>query len=84
MKGVGRVKFKGELAETLVMPASPPQDGGSDSAEDVPDSFLTKREQNIKANKAMVNCSHGDSFFCFVYVFADVYNCVVLSYSWLS
>lgn len=56
VKGVRRVKFKGELAETLVMPASSPQDGGSDSAEDVPDSFLTKREQNIKANKAMVNC----------------------------
>lgn len=54
-KGVRRVKVKGEPAETPVIRASPPQDGGSDSAEDEPDSFLTKREQNIKANKAMVN-----------------------------
>lgn len=53
-KGMRRVKFKGELAETPVIPAFPPQDHGSDS-EDLPDSFLTRREQNIKANKAMVN-----------------------------
>lgn len=54
-KGVRRDKFKDELAEAPVIPASLPQDRGSDSAEDVPDSFLKRREQNIKANKAMVN-----------------------------
>lgn len=54
-KGARRVQFKGEPAETPVMPPSPPEDRGTDSPEDVPDSFLTRREQNIKANKAMVN-----------------------------
>lgn len=55
-KGVRRLKFKGEPADTPVTLPSPPEDHGSDSALDVPDSFLSKREQNIKANKAMVNC----------------------------
>lgn len=54
-RGVRRVKFKGELAEVPVTLPTPPEDRGSDSAEEVPDSFLSKREQNIKANKAMVN-----------------------------
>lgn len=54
-KGVRRVKFKGELAEVPVTLPTHPEDRGSDSAEEVPDSFLSKREQNIKANKAMVN-----------------------------
>lgn len=30
-------------------------DHGSDSADDASDTFLARREQNIKANKAMVN-----------------------------
>lgn len=67
-KAVRRVKFKGELAETPVIPASPPWDRGSDSAEDEADSFLTRREQNIKSNKAMVNCSHGDLFSVFIHI----------------
>lgn len=41
-----------EDVETAVDPA---KDKGSDSAEDVPASFLDKRERTIKANKAMVN-----------------------------
>lgn len=55
-KRMRRVKFEGE--EMAVTPSSPPEERGSDSAEDVPESFLSKREQNIKANKAMVNCKH--------------------------
>ncbi|XP_054473829.1 cell division cycle-associated protein 7-like [Anoplopoma fimbria] len=47
-----RVKFEDE--ETAVARPSPSKECGSDSAEDVPASFLTKREQNIKANKAML------------------------------
>lgn len=62
-KGVRRVKFKGELAEGPVTLTTPPEDRGSDSAEEVPDSFLSRREQNIKANKAMVN--GGFTFFFF-------------------
>lgn len=53
-KKMKRVKF--ELEETAVSQPSPPKECGSDSAEDVPGSFLAKREQNIKANKAMVSC----------------------------
>lgn len=52
-KGVRHVKFK--VADTPEIPASTAQECGSDSAEEVSDSFLTRREQNIKANKAMVN-----------------------------
>lgn len=48
-KLVKHVKFEDE--ETPVAP----EESGSDSAEDVSDSFLAKRQQNIKANKAMVN-----------------------------
>lgn len=55
-KRMRRVKFEDE--EMAVTPPSPPEERGSDSAEDVPESFLSKREQNIKANKAMVNCRH--------------------------
>lgn len=55
-KRMRRVKFEGE--EMAVTPPSPPEERGSDSAEDVPESFLSKREQNIKANKAMVNRKH--------------------------
>lgn len=47
------VKFEDE--ETAVAQPSPSEERGSDSAEVVLDSFLAKREQNIKANKAMVN-----------------------------
>ncbi|KAK2915248.1 cell division cycle-associated protein 7-like [Channa argus] len=47
-----QVKFEDE--ETAVTRLSPPVEPGSDSAEDVVDSFLVKREQNIKANKAML------------------------------
>lgn len=47
------VKFEDE--ETAVSQPPPSEEPGSDSAEDVTDSFLAKREQNIKANKAMVN-----------------------------
>ncbi|KAM7422894.1 hypothetical protein PAMA_010771 [Pampus argenteus] len=47
-----QVKFEGE--ETAVAQPSPSRgERGSDSA-DVSDSFLAKREQNIKANKAML------------------------------
>lgn len=53
-KEMKRVKF--ELEETAVSQLSPPHERGSDSAEDIPGSFLAKREQNIKANKAMVSC----------------------------
>lgn len=56
-KKIKRVKF--ELEEKAVSQPSPPKDHGSDSAEDVPGSFLAKREQNIKANKAMVSCNCG-------------------------
>lgn len=55
-KGVRRVQFKGEPAETPLTLPPPPEDHGSDSAEDGSESFLTRREQNIKANKAMVTC----------------------------
>lgn len=55
-KGGRHVKVKGELADTPVTLTFPPEDHGSDAALDVPDSFLSRREQNIKANKAMVNC----------------------------
>lgn len=53
-KKMKRVKF--ELEETAVSQPSPPEELGSDPAEDVSGSFLAKREQNIKANKAMVSC----------------------------
>lgn len=47
------VKFEdGEAA--AARPAST-EDRGSDSADDASDTFLARREQNIKANKAMVN-----------------------------
>lgn len=47
------VKFEdGEAA--AARPAST-EDHGSDSADDASDTFLARREQNIKANKAMVN-----------------------------
>lgn len=52
-KKMKRVKF--ELEETAVSQPSPPEEPGSDSGEDVSGSFLAKREQNIKANKAMVS-----------------------------
>lgn len=53
-KRMRRVKFEREHEERAVTQPCPPEESGSDSA-DVPDSFLAKREQNIKANKAMVN-----------------------------
>nr|XP_020461695.1 cell division cycle-associated protein 7-like [Monopterus albus] len=46
------VKFEDE--ETAVTWLSPSEESGSDSAEDSTGSFLAKREQNIKANKAML------------------------------
>ncbi|XP_059184458.1 cell division cycle-associated protein 7-like [Centropristis striata] len=46
------VKFEDE--ETPVGQPSPSKKKGSDSGDDVSDSFLAKREQNIKANKAML------------------------------
>ncbi|XP_044025449.1 cell division cycle-associated protein 7-like isoform X2 [Siniperca chuatsi] len=50
--GAGRMKHvKFEDEETT---AAPSEERGSDSAEDVSDSFLAKRQQNIKANKAML------------------------------
>ncbi|XP_070759320.1 cell division cycle-associated protein 7-like [Enoplosus armatus] len=48
-KRLRHVKFEDE--ETAV---APPEERGSDPAEDVSDSFLAKRQQNIKANKAML------------------------------
>ncbi|XP_071400627.1 cell division cycle-associated protein 7-like [Centroberyx affinis] len=47
-----RVKFEEE--EKAVAPPSPAKGPGSDSADEVSDSFLAKRAQNIKANKAML------------------------------
>ncbi|XP_068568460.1 cell division cycle-associated protein 7-like [Cebidichthys violaceus] len=47
-----RVKFEDE--ETAVARPSSIKECGSDSAEDVSAPFLAKREQNIKANKAML------------------------------
>uniref|UniRef100_A0AAQ4NWJ1 Zinc-finger domain-containing protein n=2 Tax=Gasterosteus aculeatus aculeatus TaxID=481459 RepID=A0AAQ4NWJ1_GASAC len=47
-----RVKF--EEVESAVFGPSPSKERGSDSAEDEAASFLTKRERNIKANKAML------------------------------
>lgn len=58
VKRMRRVKFEGEHEERAVTQPSPTEERGSDSAEDLPDSFLAKREQNIKANKAMVNHKH--------------------------
>ncbi|KAF7664581.1 hypothetical protein LDENG_00169450 [Lucifuga dentata] len=46
--------FKFEDEEKAVALPSPSEEPGSDSADDVSDSFLAKREQNIKANKAML------------------------------
>lgn len=54
------VKFEDE--ETAVARPSPSEKRGSGSAEDVSDSFLAKREQNIKANKAMVTRKHKTKF----------------------
>ncbi|XP_041801282.1 cell division cycle-associated protein 7-like [Chelmon rostratus] len=49
-----RVKFKDEEEETAVAGRCPSDEHDSDSAEDVAESFLAKRQQNIKANKAML------------------------------
>ncbi|KAM9361693.1 cell division cycle-associated protein 7-like isoform 2-T2 [Symphorus nematophorus] len=51
-KKMRRVKFEDE--ETAAAQMSPSEDRGSDSAEDAADSFLAKRQENIKANKAML------------------------------
>lgn len=53
-KRMRRVNFKDEHEVTAVTQPPNTEDRGSETAEDVPDSFLAKREQNIKANKAMV------------------------------
>lgn len=53
MKHVG---FEDKEAEVTRPPHS--KESGWDSAEAVIDSFLAKREQNIKANKEMVNKEH--------------------------
>lgn len=56
-KRMRHVKFEDE--ETAVARPPPPEECGSDSAEDdVAGSFLAKRQQNIKANKAMVTQKH--------------------------
>ncbi len=47
------VTFEDERTEVARL--SSPEKHGCDSEEDVADSFLAKRQQNIKANKAMVN-----------------------------
>lgn len=57
-KGARHVKFEGDREEKAVILPSPPEEHKSDSAEDVGSSFLVKREQNIKANRAMVNHKH--------------------------
>ncbi|TMS18903.1 Cell division cycle-associated protein 7 [Larimichthys crocea] len=52
-KRMRRVKFEDE--ETPVAQPPPAEERGSDSADDdVAESFLAKRQQNIKANKAML------------------------------
>lgn len=48
------VKFEDGEAAAAARPAST-EDRGSDSADDASDTFLARREQNIKANKAMVS-----------------------------
>lgn len=53
-KKMRRVKFEDEGEETAVAQPSPCEESGSDSAEDEAKSFLVKRQENIKANKAMV------------------------------
>nr|XP_046239219.1 cell division cycle-associated protein 7-like [Scatophagus argus]XP_046239220.1 cell division cycle-associated protein 7-like [Scatophagus argus] len=53
-KRMRRVKFEDKHKGTAVDQRAPSEQRGSDSAEDVADSFLAKREQNIKANKAML------------------------------
>lgn len=53
-KKMRRVKFEDEVEETAVAQPSPSEECGSDSAEDEANTFLVKRQENIKANKAMV------------------------------
>ncbi|KAM3621638.1 uncharacterized protein V6R79_013923 [Siganus canaliculatus] len=51
-KKKGRVKFEDD---EITVTRPPPSEGpGSDSAEDESESFLDKRQKNIKANKAML------------------------------
>ena len=53
-KKTRRVKFEDEGEETAVAWPSPSEECESDSAEDEAKTFLVKRQENIKANKAMV------------------------------
>jgi len=62
---------KSEDEEVAVPRPSPSKECGSDSEEDVPASFLVKREQNIKANKAMVTRKHNHLEWCTIWKLAD-------------
>ncbi|KAM7006191.1 cell division cycle-associated protein 7-like [Tautogolabrus adspersus] len=53
-KRMRHVTFEAENEMIKKAQPSPAEQHGSDSAEDVADSFLAKRQQNIKANKAML------------------------------
>ncbi|XP_036956736.1 cell division cycle-associated protein 7-like isoform X1 [Acanthopagrus latus] len=53
-KKTRRVKFEDEGEETAVARPSPSEECESDSAEDEAKTFLVKRQENIKANKAML------------------------------
>lgn len=50
-----QVKIEAEDEDTEVVQPHAEEELGSDSGEEAPDSFLAKRQQNIMANKAMVN-----------------------------
>lgn len=52
------VKFEDENEEEAMAQPPPSEECGSDSGEDGARFFLAKREQNIKANKAMVIQTH--------------------------
>ncbi|XP_073323842.1 cell division cycle-associated protein 7-like [Pagrus major] len=53
-KKMRRVRFEDKVEETAVARPPPSEERGSDSAEDEAETFLAKRQQNIKANKAML------------------------------
>lgn len=54
-KATQKKKVKPEIEEKPLSKETKPQQSGSESETDAPRSFLDKRAQNIKANKAMVS-----------------------------
>lgn len=61
-KNQRRVKFEDEEAEAAETHPPPVEERGDDSGEEVSESFLAKRAQNIKANKAMVKQQHRPTY----------------------